>query len=118
MEWWHYVLTFLGSSAVISMVQFFISRHDQRRENKEGLSARINELDERLDEIKHRLDKSERDSCRLQLMVMLSDFPEDVQEIMTIAEHYFVDLVGDWYMTSIFNKWLEKNEIAKPEWFK
>ena len=37
---------------------------------------------------------------------------------MTIAEHYFKKLDGNWYMTSIFNKWLVDTDTAKPDWFK
>ena len=49
--------------------------------------------------------------------------PEEKKEILTIAQHYFVKppegLGGNWYMTSLFDKWIEKNlNGVKPEWFK
>lgn len=76
----------------------------------------INRHDERTGIIK-RLDRNERDNCRIQLLIMLNHYPTEISEIMTLAERYFKDLNGDWYMTSIFNKWLESNGIARPEWF-
>ena len=70
-----------------------------------------------LAEIGHKLDKLERDSCRTQLLLLLSDYPDQTEEIMRLARHYFADLSGNWYMTSLFNQWLEQKRIGKPEWF-
>ena len=36
---------------------------------------------------------------------------------MTLAKYYFEDLEGNWYASSIFRAWLEKNEIPEPLWF-
>ena len=47
----------------------------------------------------------------------LSDYPENVQEIMEVSRHYFHDIHGDWYMTTLFNNWLSKTHIGRPEWF-
>lgn len=51
------------------------------------------------------------------MLLLILMKPEEKQEIMTIGEHYFGKLKGDWYMTSIFNKWLEESGTAEPEWF-
>lgn len=59
----------------------------------------------------------ETDGIRTQLLVLLSDYPDNTEEIMRVAEHYFYDLKGDWYMTSLFYKWLTDNNIAEPAWF-
>lgn len=96
---WQIILAIIGSTAVATLVQFFVTRND----NKKNLSKR--------------LDRLERDVLRTQLLLLILMRPEEQQEILTIAEHYFKDLKGDWYMTSIFNKWLKANEIAEPEWF-
>ena len=42
--------------------------------------------------------------------------PDEQTEILKIAEHYFVKLKGNWYMTSVFSKWC-KSRGLKPEWF-
>lgn len=83
--------------------------------NRKGRLAKI---EASLDAINKQLNRSERDSCRTQLLLLLSDYPEERNEIMTLAGHYFGDLKGNWYMTTIFNDFIEKNGIAKPEWFK
>ena len=65
-----------------------------------------------------RFKQLEKDILRTQMLLMLKDFPEEKQEILKLAQHYFGDLNGNLYLTSMFNQWLEDNDIAKPEWFK
>ena len=93
-----FIAALIGSTTVATLIQFFVNRHDKRLEDK--------------------LNKLERDGLRTQLLVLIIQRPEEKQEILTIAEHYFKDLKGDWYMTSIFNKWIIDAGIAEPEWFK
>lgn len=105
------ILTIIGavlaSNALFGFIQFIISRKD----NKHDV----------LEKIKDQLKQQERDILRTQLLLLLLMRPEEQQEIMTIAEHYFAKpprgLGGDWYMTSIFNKWLLNSDIAEPDWF-
>ena len=61
---------------------------------------------------------TEKDELRTQLLLLLSDYPEERQEIMKLAEHYFKDLKGNWYATTLFNNWLVERQIARPEWFR
>lgn len=96
---WQILISLIGGGSFVTLLIYLINRHD-----------------ERLGIIK-RLDRNERDNCRIQLLIVLNHYEEDVPEIMRLAEHYFKDLNGDWYMTSLFNKWLERNHYAKPEWF-
>lgn len=91
------IIAALASSGLFSFITFLIQRKDKRTDK--------------------RLDVLERDGCRTQMLIMLNHYPDDTTEIMKLAEHYFRDLKGDWYMTSIFNKWLERNKLGKPEWF-
>jgi len=96
-------ITALGSVGFYSFIQFLITRKDNR-----------NVL---LKTILKKLDKSEKDSCRTQLLVLMSDYPLEKQEIFTLAEHYFVDLHGDWYMTSLFRNYIRETGIEAPIWF-
>ena len=97
----------LASQALFGFVQFLISRKDKKTST--------------VQEIKKQLESQERDILRTQLLLLILMRPEEKQEILTISERYFSPppkgLDGDWYMTSIFYKWLEKEKIAKPEWF-
>lgn len=57
------------------------------------------------------MDAIELDTVRAQLLTLMSEYPEDESEILKVAEHYFKDLDGDWYMTSLFTKWAEARGI-------
>ena len=89
------VVAVIGSN----LIQFFVTRRDK----KKG--------------IQDQLIKLEKDSCRTQMLVMMSDYPEEKDEIMRLAEHYFGDLKGNWYLTSLFDGWLKDKGILKPSWF-
>lgn len=98
------LLSCIGSSGLFAFIEFLINRKDSTKD--------------RLDKIEKNQQKSERDLVRTQMLIMMNHYPEDTNEIMKLGEHYFADLNGDWYMTSLFNKWLERANIGKPEWFK
>lgn len=93
------LIAVLSSTALSSLIQFFINRHDSKKN------------------VKGKLITLEKDVLRTQLLLLILLRPAEQQEILTVGEHYFRDLQGNWYMTSIFNKWLTESNIAEPEWF-
>ena len=115
-------LTILITGGIFAFIEFMVKRHDDKKDKKDGVQAMLGTIKSELALLKEDMDRrfrrSEKDEIRTQLLVMIKLCPDEQQEILTAAEHYFKDLKGNWYMTSIFNKWLEENEIAKPEWFK
>lgn len=93
------ILAVLGSTALSSLIQFLIKRWDDKHNVKDKLAT------------------LEKDVLRTQMLLLILMKPEEKKEILTIGEHYFKTLKGNWYMTSIFNKWLESSGTAEPEWF-
>ena len=104
------VYAILGSGALSALIAGIFNLIVNRK-------GRLEEIENSLKTIDRRMKTAEKDSLRTQLLLLLSDYPEEANEIMTLAQHYFVDLKGDWYMTSMFNRWLVVHDIAKPEWF-
>lgn len=95
------VVAVLASNALFAFLQFLITRYDTTKN------------------IKGKLALLEKDGLRTQLLLMILLRPEEKQEILTLGQHYFEDLDGNWYMTGIFNKWiLDYLDGVKPEWFK
>ena len=132
MEWWHYVLTFIGSGTFVSLVQFFIQRHDNKKNKGADIETKLeqmrSEVKEELEQIReemrarfakqeHEELRHEKDNIRIQMMFMMEFHPDRQEEIMTMAYRYFKELEGDWYMTGFFYNWLEQHKVAKPEWF-
>lgn len=94
-------------SALIASATTLIVRYLDRRDGQH----------DKISEIEKKVKRNEVDNVRLQMMLLMSDYPDEKQEIMRVAEHYFKDLRGNWYMTTMFNNWLVHNNIARPEWF-
>jgi len=93
------VVAVLASNGLFAIIQFLVTRHDQKKN------------------VKGKLAKLEKDGLRTQLLLLLLLRPQETQEILTLGETYFKKLHGNWYMTSMFNKWLVEHRVAKPEWF-
>lgn len=102
------LLGILGGGNLILFIKFLIERHDRKEERAE---------DQGREETKKKLLVLERDGLRTQLLLLILLKPAEQTEILRIAEHYFKNLKGNWYMTSIFNKWLEEVNVAEPDWF-
>lgn len=97
------IIAVIGSTGLATLIQFFISRHDKKHD--------------RLEHIEKQLTKTEADSVRMQLLFLINQMPDEDQEILTVAQHYFCDLRKNWYMTSLFEKWCKKQNVPIPSWF-
>lgn len=89
------VVAVLGSN----LIQFFINRIDNRKRIKEEL---------------HEL---KIDHCRTHMLLLISDYPDEISEIMSAADYYFRVLKANSYISIIFAKWLKKNNLPVPIWF-
>lgn len=99
------LIAILGGGNLLLFIKFLIERWDQKKER-----AEFNLKDELL--------KLKKDGIRTQMLVLICLKPGEKKEILTLGENYFKKLEGNWYMTSIFNKWLTDTNTARPEWFK
>lgn len=93
------IVAILASNGLFAMIQYLITRHDTRK----GIGGTLLKL--------------EKDGLRTQLLLMILMKPDEKKEILTLAQHYFVDLHGNWYMTDVFDSWCEDHCKARPEWF-
>lgn len=66
---------------------------------------------QKLDTIIEKVDQAELDAIRGQLLALMSDYPDNESEILKVADYYFNELGGDWYMTGLFTKWADSRGI-------
>lgn len=97
------VIAVIGSTGLFTFLQFLISRNDKKKEHLDDVHLALKEL--------------RKDTTRTQLMMLFTDYPEQHDEIMTLAEFYFHNLGGNWYMSTLFSSWLQKEGLVKPSWF-
>ena len=103
------ILAAFASSGLFGLIQFLVKRHDERK-------GKGKQLTDAIESLKKKIDRQERDSCRTQLLLLMSDFPDMKDEILKVSEHYFKDLDANWYMSSLFSYWCEANHINLPSW--
>lgn len=69
----------------------------------------------KLDTISAQMTELKLSTTRSQLLTLMKNYPDNEEEIMKVAKYYFNDLDGDWYMTSLFIEWGEKEGIDISE---
>lgn len=94
---------FLGAGGVISLVQFLISRHDNQKSELKGIEKELKEIRDTQRETIIRVTRGE-------LKDLLRDDPDNVEAIMQVAGYYFVDLDGNAYMHTVFEKWAKEHD--------
>ena len=104
------LLSALTSSGFTTLLIFLIQRKDAKNET---LNQVLNRLDN-IEKVQHEQQLSE---IRTELSIHLLHHKRDKITIMRIAEKYFKELQGDFYMTSKFCEWLKKMHMPKPDWF-
>lgn len=120
------LVALLSSSGLIggifSIINTVISRKTARGGKQEEIKKELAELkvstEKEIAEIKNEVQENRLDMARIQLMLLMSDYPDDVSEIMKAAEKYFVTLGGNFYMDTLFAKWLKVHKLPQPSWFK
>lgn len=68
-----------------------------------GTNAKIDALSNKLEDI-------QLDTTRNQLLILM-EHDENSEEVLKVAKYYFQELKGDWYMTSLFERWAEKHGV-------
>lgn len=100
------LIAILGGGNLLLFIKFLIERYDKKKS----------------EDIKGTLKKLEKDGLRTQLLLMILLRPQEKKEILTLGQRYFVKppngLGGNWYMTDVFDKWLEEECDSRPQWFK
>lgn len=105
------VIAIIGSGALSTLISAIFTAISNRK-------SRLTKIESKLTDIEANQKTAEKDALRTQLLMMITDYPEERTEILKLAEYYFSGLHGNWTATAIFNSWLERCEVAKPEWFK
>ena len=70
---------------------------------------------EKIDNVSNKIDSIELNSTRNQLLTLISDYPDNEEEILKVGRYYFKELHGDWYMTSLFSKWANSRGLNVDE---
>lgn len=109
--WVTIVLACLGSSGFFAVVQMLLGRVFKKNDDRDELTQVIKSLKEDIREI-------QRDCKRQQLLTVMYHNPTNVDTILEIARVYFLELGGNWYVESEFQKWAKAQNVDLPRWFR
>lgn len=111
------VLALISSGVLSTLITALFQYMATKRSQRDGLESKVDTLVSDQSKMMAAQKKQEGDILRVELRLMISDFPDKEDDILRLAEHYFKDLRANWVMASVFNQWLESRKLPKPPWF-
>lgn len=111
------VLALISSGVLSTLITALFQYLQNRKSRKDGLESKVDKLTGDIAEITKAQKKAEGDIIRVELKLMISDFPDEESDILRLAEHYFKDLKGNWVMATTFNAWLKQRGLESPSWY-
>lgn len=106
-----FVIAVISSGALSALISGIFTLIQNRKGKLAKIEANIKQL-------KEQQATAEKDALRTQLLLMIRIYPDEVTDILRLAEHYFKDLEGNWVLTNIFANWMKEKDIQMPAWFK
>lgn len=97
--------TILGSAGLFSLLQFLITRHDKKNDD-------IKQIKNEIQLIKGTQDQTNLRVTRMELLSLMDKQPNNIDAILQVAEYYFIELSGNAYAHSLFEKWALEHNVA------
>ena len=97
------IIAIVSSNALFGFIQFIINKKDN--------------IVKDIKYIREKVDYVDQGQVRTQLLVLIANYPDRIEEIMKLAEQYFCKFHGNYYLTSLFKKYLDDKMLTYPQWF-
>lgn len=111
------IIAILSSGALSALITGLFQLLQNRKSRKSGLESKVDTLVEEQEKIIKAQKKQEGDILRVELRLLISDFPDKEDDILRLSQHYFSDLHANWVMSSVFQTWLSDRNLPTPPWF-
>ena len=112
------IIAILSSGALSALITGLFQWLQTKRSKKDGLEKKVDDIIDDQVKIMASQKKHEGDIVRVELKLMISDFPDKEDDILKLGQHYFGDLDGNWVMWAVFKQWLDSRNLPTPLWFK
>ena len=100
-----FISTILGSAGVFSLIQFLVMRHDRKKDDLASIKKELVIIKKSQDDTNTRV-------SRMELLGLIKDDSDNIDAILQVAEYYFIELDGNAYAHSIFEKWAIDHGVA------
>lgn len=99
-----------GSAGLFGLIQYLISRHDNKTQDLEHIKEQLNNIETKCD-------RNEQATTRLQLIFLIDSQPGNKDTILQTAQRYFIELNGNGEAWAVFNEWAVQNKLDTG-WYK
>ena len=89
---------------MFGFIQFWVTRHDAKKSDIRALRNDIAAIKRSQNDIQIR-------QTRMELIGLIRMDPDNVDAILQVAEHYFIELDGNAYAHALFEKWAKAQEV-------
>lgn len=100
-----FITGILGSAGVFSLIQFFVTRHDRKKDDLEGIKRDLESIKAGQNDTNIRV-------TRMELTNLIQNDQENVDAILQVAEYYFIELDGNAYAHAMFEQWATEHNVA------
>lgn len=111
------IIAIISSGILSTLITALFQYLQTKRSQKDGLESKVDDIKKKQDAIIADQKKQEGDILRVELKLMISDFPDKEDDILRLAEHYFGDMHRNWVMGSTFQQWLDDRGLDVPNWY-
>ena len=91
------------------------NQKQMQSEYKKDTDKRIEIFADNVEQLIHTTQETRKDTLRIQLLMMMMHQPKNTDSVLKLAEKYFVELHGNWYMTTEFTRWANENNVMIPQ---
>lgn len=93
-----------GGGAVFGFIQFWVTRHDAKKSDIRILRQDMGAIKRSQEDMAIRV-------TRIELFMLIRHDPDNVDAILQVAEHYFIELDGNAYAHALFEKWAKAHDV-------
>lgn len=95
----------LGSAGIFSLIQFFVTRHDRKKEDLAGIKKELASIKAGQNDTNIRV-------TRMELTNLMQTDSDNIDAILQVAEYYFIELDGNAYAHAMFEQWAKEHNVA------
>ena len=99
------ITAILSSAGLFSLIQFLVVRHDNKKNNFTSVMKELREIKDGQKNTDIRI-------TRMELMNLIKEDPDNIDAVLQVAEYYFIELDGNAYAHTIFEKWAIEHGVA------
>lgn len=109
---------------ILAFIKFITERKDKKKTENLGaildkhlapIQAELKEAKEEIKLLKVENHEIMLETTRIQLLMLIQHQPKNHDTILKVAERYFCQLHGDWYMSVELQSWADTQKINIPK---